>query len=218
MRDGVDATLIFAAILVFIHAAASRGAFSIDWLEIGHANSILIRTGEWWRAITALGLHADIGHLLSNLALGGMLGLLLSQLLGSGLTWLAILIGGAAGNAAVALLAPTEHSAIGASTAVFAALGLLAALAWGHQAALWRGLRRWRPVAAAVMLLALLGVGGEHTDVWAHVAGLVAGGVIGVLLYFVRPRLLLGRQAQLAYGAVALAIFGGAWLAAIAGS
>ena len=116
----------------------------------------------------------------------------------------------------MALLAPSQHSAIGASTAVFAALGLLAALAWRQQAALLRGLRRWRPLAAAIMLLALLGVGGEHTDVWAHVAGLAAGGVIGILLYLIRAPLPLGRQAQLAYGATALALFGGAWLAAIA--
>ena len=216
LREGFDATLIFAAILVFIHAAVNRGAFSLDWLEIGQSDSTLIKAGEWWRAITALGLHADIGHLLSNLALGGMLGLLLSQLLGAGLAWLAILIGGALGNAAVALLAPSQHSAIGASTAVFAALGLLAALAWRQQAALLRGLRRWRPLAAAIMLLALLGVGGEHTDVWAHVAGLAAGGVIGILLYLIRAPLPLGRQAQLAYGATALALFCGAWLAAIA--
>ena len=218
LREGIDAALIYCVVLVAIHAAATRGAFSQDWLEIGHAQASLIKAGEWWRAVTALGLHADLGHLLSNVVLGGMLGVLLAQLLGPGLAWLTILIGGAIGNAIVAILAPTDHAAIGASTAVFAALGLLAALAWGQQAVLWRGLRRWRPIAAAVMLLALLGVGGEHTDVGAHIAGLLTGLVGGVGLYFARPHLPKSGRAQLAYGATALALFAGAWLAAFASS
>lgn len=216
LREGIDAALIYCVVLVFIHAAASRGAFSYDWLAIGHAQASLIKNGEWWRAVTALSLHADIGHLLSNLVLGGILGLLLAQLLGAGLAWLAILIGGAVGNAIVALLAPVDHAAIGASTSVFAALGLLAALAWGRQAILWRGLRRWRPIAAAVMLLALLGVGGERTDIGAHVAGLLIGCGAGTALYFANPYLPQGRMAQFAYGAAALGLFIGSWLAAFA--
>ena len=216
LREGIDAALIYCVVLVFIHAAASRGAFSHDWLAIGHAQASLIKSGEWWRAVTALGLHADLGHLLSNMVLGGILGILLAQLLGAGLAWLAILIGGAIGNAVVALLAPVDHAAIGASTAVFAALGLLAALAWGRQAILWRGLRRWRPIAAAIMLLALLGVGGEHTDVGAHVAGLLTGCIGGAALYFARLHLPQGRNAQFAYGGAALALFAGSWLAAFA--
>jgi rhomboid protease GluP len=216
LRAGLDAVLVYSVVLVFIHAAANRGAFGADWLDIGNAQAGLIRAGEWWRAVTALGLHADIEHLLSNLALGGMLGLLLAQLLGPGLAWLAILVCGALGNLAVAFTAPADHAAIGASTAVFAALGLLAALAWRQQAALWRGLRRFRPIAAAVMLLALLGIGGERIDVGGHVAGLAAGFVAGALLYFTRSQLPLGGRAQLAYGGTALALFAAAWLAAFA--
>ncbi len=216
LRNGIDAALIYCAVLVVIHAAASRGAFAHDWLAIGRAQASLIKGGEWWRAVTALGLHADLGHLLSNLVLGGILGILLAQILGAGLAWLSILIGGAIGNAVVAVLAPADHAAIGASTAVFAALGLLAALAWGRQVILWRGLRRWRPIAAAVMLLALLGVGGEHTDVGAHVAGLLTGCVAGVGLYFAGPYLPRGRRAQFVFGAAAIALFAGSWLAAFA--
>jgi membrane associated rhomboid family serine protease len=216
IREGLDAALLYCVVLVFIHAAANRGAFSHDWLAIGHANASLIKSGEWWRAVTALSLHADIEHLLSNIVLGGMLGLLLAQLLGPGLAWLAILIGGAIGNTVVAFVAPADYSAIGASTAVFAALGLLATLAWRRQAIVWKGLRRWRPIAAAVMLLALLGIGGERIDVGGHVAGFLAGCAEGVALYFVRSHLPRDGKAQLAYGAAAIALFAGSWLAAFA--
>lgn len=216
LRDVIDAALVYSVVLVAIHAIVNRGAFGVDWLEIGYAQASLIKSGEWWRAITALGLHADLGHLLSNIVAGGILGMLVAQIVGPGLAWFAILLGGTAGNMIVAFLAPDDHAAIGASTAVFAGLGLLAALAWGHQAVPWRGLRRWRPIGAAVMLLALLGVGGENTDVGAHVAGLGAGLLGGAALFFARPFIPTEKRAQLLYGTTAIATFAVAWLFALA--
>jgi membrane associated rhomboid family serine protease len=166
LLEGLDGVLAYCAVLLFLHGASRRQAFSHDWWSAGAAQAGLIVDGEWWRNFTALGLHADLGHLASNLVFGSLLGLLLAQLLGAGLAWLAILLAGALGNALNALLHPAAHTAIGASTAVFAALGILAALTWSHRAPLWRyGLRRWLPLAAGVMLLAYLGVGGERTDI-----------------------------------------------------
>lgn len=217
-RDVIDGTLLYCVILVAIHAMVNRDAFGVDWLGIGHAQASLIKSGEWWRAITALGLHADLGHLLSNIVAGGILGMLVAQIVGPGLAWFSILLGGVAGNAIVALLAQNDHAAIGASTSVFAALGLLAALALGRQEMPWRGLRRWRPIGAAIMLLALLGVGGEHVDVGAHVAGLGVGLIEGAALFFARPFIPSKRPAQLLYGTIALAIFAVAWIFALAGA
>jgi membrane associated rhomboid family serine protease len=201
--------------LLLVDVAARRNAFAHDWFALGNAQAGLIKSGEWWRVITALSLHADAAHLLSNMVLGGALGLLLAQLLGSGLAWVAIIVSGAIGNSVTACLAPADHAAIGASTAVFGALGLLAALAWGREPISWPGLRRWRPIAAAIMLLALLGIGGERTDVGGHIAGLLAGGVIGAALHFGRSHLPSGRRAQFAFGAIAIVLFAGAWLAAL---
>ena len=215
-RDVLDAALLYSVVLVAIHAMVNRDAFGVDWLEIGHAQASLIKSGEWWRAITALGLHADLGHLLSNIVAGGILGMLVAQIVGPGLGWFAILLGGGAANMIVAVLAPNDHAAIGASTAVFAALGLLAALALGHQQMPWRGLRRWRPIGAAIMLLALLGVGGEHVDVGAHVAGLGAGLIGGAALFLARPFVPTKGPSQLLYGTTAVAIFALAWLLALA--
>jgi rhomboid protease GluP len=216
LRQGVNGALVYCAVLLLIDAAARENALSYDWLALGNAQAGLIRYGEWWRAVTALSLHADAAHLLSNMVLGAMLGVLVAQLLGSGLAWLAIVTSGAIGNAIRAFFAPVDHSAIGASTAVFGALGLLAALAWGREPITWPGLRRWRPIAAAIMLLAFLGVGGERTDVCAHIAGLLTGGVIGAALYFAHAYLPEGKRAQLAFGLIALVLFAASWLAAFA--
>jgi membrane associated rhomboid family serine protease len=157
-----------------------------------------------------------LGHLASNLVFGSLLGLLLVQLLGAGLAWLAILLAGAMGNALNALLHPAAHTAIGASTAVFAALGILAALAWKRRAPLWRhGLRRWLPLAAGAMLLAYLGVGGERTDIGGHFAGFAMGVVSGVGLAYAGQRVPHGTSAQWAFGITALALFVFAWLLAL---
>lgn len=215
LSDGINAALLYCVLLVAFHAAATRGALSADWLERGASQAGLFRAGEWWRPVTALFLHADVEHLMSNVALGALLGLLLAQVLRPGLAWLAILLAGAMGNALVASAAPAEHASIGASTAVFGALGLLAATAWRHQAQLWRGLRRFRPIAAAIMLLALLGMGGERTDIWGHVAGLGCGLAIGAALQALRDRLPQTNAAQSLYGSAAAALVAAAWLAAL---
>jgi rhomboid protease GluP len=196
LTAGLEGALVYCAVLFFLYGAPRRQAFSWDWWSAGAAQADLILDGEWWRTVTALGLHADLGHLASNLAFGSALGLLLTQPLGTGLAWLAIVLAGAFGNALSTLLQPATHTAVGASTAVFGALGILAALAWRRQIGIWRlRLRRWLPFAAGLMLLAYLGVGGERTDVVGHFAGFVAGAALGAALAFGAPRLPEGARA-----------------------
>lgn len=216
LAAGLEGALAYCAVLFFLYGAARREAFSLDWWSAGAAQAGLIVDGEWWRTVTALGLHVDLGHLASNLFFGSGLGLLLAQLLGTGLAWLAILLSGALGNALSALLQPASHTAVGASTAVFGALGILAALAWKGRVSVWRvRLRRWLPFAAAAMLLAFLGVGGERTDVLGHVTGFVAGGGLGIGIAFAGPRPFEGTAAQWACGGAALALLALAWSLAL---
>ena len=201
---------------MFLHAASNGGWFDADWWSTGSAQAGLIRHGEWWRVFTALGLHADAGHLIANLALGSVFAVLLSERLGTGLSWLAILLAGAAGNALNAWIQPDGHTSIGASTAVFGALGLLAALSWRQGAARGMGgLRRWLPLAAGLMLLSFLGVGGERTDVIAHVLGFAVGVTFGALLHALDRHRARSRLGHLGCGAAALALMALAWLAAM---
>ncbi len=215
---GVEAAVLFAATLLFVHIWALRGAFGHDWFQAGAAQAGMILGGEWWRTLTALGLHGDAAHLMGNITFGALFGILLARALGAGLTWFAVLLAGAAGNALNAWLQSPQHTAVGASTAVFAALGMLAGLMLRQQRDRWRrGLRRWTPLGAGLMLLAWLGVGGERTDIGAHLAGFAAGGLAGVAFSVVEHRLPRGFRAQAAFGAGALGLFALAWLAAFGG-
>jgi membrane associated rhomboid family serine protease len=217
LRGGLSAVLAAWCTLVFVGSAATHQALGFDWLAAGRAIAGAIVQGEWWRAVTALTLHADVGHLLANLIAGSLLGLFLAQVLGSGVTWLAIVAAGALGNGLNALFQQPSHTAIGASTAVFGAIGILAVLAFSYQATLRRrGLRRWAPIAAGVMLLAFLGIEGERIDIGAHVAGFLCGVAIGVALRSAGPVHSANRTVQLAAGGAASFLVAGAWLLALA--
>jgi membrane associated rhomboid family serine protease len=218
----VDGALIFAAILILIQAAADAALFGVDWGLAGDANANLIAGGEWWRTITSLSLHGNLGHLMSNLVFGAFFGIVLCQILGAGLGWLSILATGALGNLMSAWAHydfdvgfEAIHSAIGASTAVFGALGLLAALTWLRQSFAQRGLRRYAPLAAGVMLLAFLGIGGERTDIGGHLGGFAAGIMLAFFLHYFDERIRKDLTAQLRYGAAAIAIFATAWIFAL---
>jgi len=151
----------------------------IDFNEIGAAHAEKIFAGEWWRLVTALTLHADLIHLLSNLTIGGVFIILLCRELGSGLAWSLLLGSGVLGNLLNACLQSPTHRSVGTSTAVFGAVGLMAAISavrYRHHLQ-----RRWFiPVAAGLALLAILGTEGKHTDLGAHLFGFGFGTLLGL--------------------------------------
>src|SRR5256885_13775466 len=115
-------------------------------------------------------------HLAANLCAGVWFGYLAARQMGAGTAWLLTVTGAALANLLEGLLGPPEHQAVGASTAVFAALGAMSAYSWRERFQLpQRWARRWGPLIAGVILLGWTGSAGDGTDLVAHVAG-VAGG------------------------------------------
>ena len=211
-------TGVFGYVLVLILAGwlAGRSAFGFDWLERGGVHGELVRAGEWWRVFTALTLHAGVGHLLGNLGFGALFGGLAGRLVGSGIAWLAIVAAGGAGNALNTLLLESAHRSVGASTAVFAALGLLAGFVWrARLMAQERWAYRLGPVIGGIALLAYTGTGDAQTDIGAHLAGFVCGFAAGMALTFTAARLHDARL-QAISGAAAAALVLAAWGAAFA--
>lgn len=153
----------------------------------------LIGGGEWWRPFTALFLHADTPHLLGNLLSGLFFGVLVSRLVGPLRGWLLILASGVAGNTITSALSwPEPFSSIGASTAVFGALGILTGL--GFVTMLRAPIRLpWAritaPLIGGVILLGWLGGGSPdgNTDVLGHVFGFSAGLVAGLFTAILSP-------------------------------
>lgn len=147
----------------------------------------VFEAGAWWRVATALFLHADLGHLVGNIGAGFFLfGLVLGGLRPwrGGLTLAAAAV---LGNLGAALLHPADnYNSLGASTAVFGALGILTGAAVNRVFRQQPGRRSWRallpPILAGGALLALYGAGGMRTDVVAHAAGFAAGFFLGIVV------------------------------------
>jgi len=213
-RGAWSGSLAYAAVLLLVGYLAGGYAFGRDWLESGALVAASARSGEWWRAVTALTLHLDVGHLLANLGFGTVFGLLAGQLLGPGVAWATVLVAASAANLCNSLLQPATHSSVGASTAVFATLGLLSAYAWRRRRdAGDRWAYRWAPLVAGVILLGFTGAGGERTDVLAHLTGFFMGGIAGLLHATWRvPR---GSSAQAVAAAASLTAIAGAWVLAL---
>jgi membrane associated rhomboid family serine protease len=195
-----------------LHAAGVYGGGSRN---AGRMAAGLVRDGEWWRTITALTLHADLAHIVVNSGFAVLFGLLLGRHLGGGVGWLLVLVAAAAANGINAWLQPASFSAIGASTATFAALGIVAAFTFRR---LPLGSppsdspppgslrRRAGPLFAALCLLVLTGLGDGSTDVAGHVLGLCCGLVAGAAAARVRvlPSVPDGMQRAAGLGALAL--------------
>lgn len=218
VSTGWRGVITYIGVLLMVALFARQGTWGHDWLGLGRIDSVRILGGEWWRTVTALTLHADFSHLAGNIVFGAFFGLYAGRYLGSGIGWAAILGGGALGNALNVLIQPGRHLAIGASTAVFAALGLLAAYTWR------RGFLRntpWRmriaPIVAGIGLLAFTGTGsgveGDNVDILAHLTGFIAGFGMGVALAALElPR---DPDSQKLWGAIGVSVLVLAWATAL---
>jgi rhomboid protease GluP len=168
--------LIWAWSVVVLFLAQGRWPDLVD-RGLLDANAVVAR-GEVWRAFTALFLHADVPHVVSNVLGGFLVFTAVISTLGRMRGWLSLAVAAIAGNlAAVALHYPAPYHSLGASTAVFAGVGLLTGAAL-------RPRTFFVPLLAGCTVLALYGagVGGERIDVGAHATGFVAGLLTGLIV------------------------------------
>jgi membrane associated rhomboid family serine protease len=206
---GVAVGLLLIGFFAVTGARANRSA----WFERGGADAKRIVSGEWWRTVTALTLHADAPHVVGNAAASVVLVGAASHQFGPGVGLWLVLLAGTGGNALTAVAYGTHHDSVGASTAMFGAIGILAAgrvVSRGRHPATRK---RWMIVAASLALLALLGTSPD-ADLLGHLFGLLLGGVLGVaaapaLRWPLRP------PTQWALAVAVLPFVIGAWLRAM---
>jgi membrane associated rhomboid family serine protease len=173
-----------SVMLVAWHVAVTAGAESEVFAEAYGSSADHILQGELHRAVTSLMIHAGPLHLAGNVLGIGVFGTAVCSIAGWGIGWLMILATGISGNLINALLHGTGHVSVGASTAVFGAIGILAATQFVRKYRL-RGerMKAWVPLAGGLALLGLLG-GSQHVDLTAHLFGFVTGILMGGLFAF----------------------------------
>jgi rhomboid protease GluP len=175
IHTGLGAALGLLSAQIFMNHHGDVAFYSENY----GASASAILNGEIYRTVTALMIHADAVHLIGNLAALVLLFTVVCSIQGAGVASFCVLMSGALGNYASALLYRSSHLSIGSSTAVFGALGILIS----HQtftsfrSATGR-LKAWLPIGGGLCLLGLFSEG-AHTDILAHLFGLGSGMLIG---------------------------------------
>jgi membrane associated rhomboid family serine protease len=139
-----------------------------------------------WRSITSLTLHANLPHVLGNMIFFIVFTAVAGEFLGAGIAVFTVILSGILGNLTTAFLLyhnsyTVPYDSLGASTAVFGALGLIVVLS-----ILKRknnvSFKKSLPIIAGFALLSLTGTA-PGSDVFAHFSGFVWGGMLAVLAY-----------------------------------
>ncbi|MCF8031226.1 MAG: rhomboid family intramembrane serine protease [Desulfohalobiaceae bacterium] len=218
---GVEATFwVMLGLMIFYKLTtmdlAGFGYQSIPWKELGSVDVWQVHQGQWWRLVTGLTLHGDPTHLLSNVAAGSVFLVILIRELGPGTAWTVVLVAGMLGNGVNCLVQDYGHVALGFSTSVFGAVGILAGIRALEGSDRREPLDRLVPVGAGLGLLAMLGTGGGNIDVASHVFGFACGTVLGVILEGVAGDSLPPQHGTDAFaGVTGLALVAGSWYLAL---
>lgn len=148
---------------------------------------LVLRDGEWWRLLTPSFLHFGPVHLFANMAMLYLLGRVVERTLG----WPALLVGylaGGVGSTAAVLELMREHvigygTLVGASGAIFALFGMIAARAVVD----WRRSRdvldRRRLVLLGLVMAVqfTIDVSVPQISFAAHASGLLVGFLLGLV-------------------------------------
>ena len=183
-----------SAILLTFHVVITTGNDSEILIRTYGSSAFHILRGELYRSVTSLMIHANAAHLAGNMLGIAIFGTAVCTITGWCIGWFMILATGALGNLMNAVLYKTSHLSIGASTAVFGAVGILAAHQFFKKFSLpGQRMKAWLPLGAGLALLSILG-SGEHTDLTAHLFGFMAGLILGAFY-----GVLVKRPATMAY-------------------
>ena len=182
IRRDPQLTYVLIALNVIAFLAMSASGGGLDGrggtlYENGALYGPLVADGEWWRIISAGFLHAGLLHLAFNMYFLWFLGTMLEPEIGR-LRFAAIYFVSMLGGSLGALLVSPEAVTVGASGAVFGAMGaaILALRA--------RGIDPWQS-GLGITLLLNLGITFviPNISIGGHIGGLVAGGIVGYFMF-----------------------------------
>jgi rhomboid protease GluP len=184
--------LIFIALNIAMFIAEVRFGGSTNPLTLHRLGALepwAVRYGhEYWRMLTSLFLHYGPLHLIFNLYALFVIGPGLERIIGSVRFALYYLLAGLGSSAGVLLLRLTDFSRpdqlVGASGCVMGVVGVWAGYLLRHRHEPFAG-RRLRNIVLIVAIQTAFDLSTPQISMAAHLSGLAAGVVLGLL---VRPR------------------------------
>ncbi|MBN3806425.1 rhomboid family intramembrane serine protease [Paraburkholderia sp. Ac-20336] len=172
-------------------------------------------SGEPWRLVSALFVHAGLAHLVSNMLVLYALGRLTERLYGNA-RFLALYLFAGLSASMFSIFVHPALSTVGASGAIFGVAGALLVYVLRYRKELPKTLAERNRSAMWVFILFNLYSGLVHrgVDNAAHVGGLIGGMLIGALL--ARPLEPVARERRSRTSLLASTLVGGAALGAFA--
>ncbi|HUY90708.1 MAG TPA: rhomboid family intramembrane serine protease [Pirellulales bacterium] len=174
--------LLCALVATFVWEELSGALDNVQaLLAAGAINLPELQRGEVWRLVTCLFLHADANHLIGNCVALYIIGMASQQAFGAGRTLMSFFLTGAVASAVSVWFQPVPT--VGASGAIFGLIGAVIAFLYRYRDKFY--LRDAR-IAWVLLVWSLCQVGTGFLNPQvanaAHCAGLILGGVLGLLL------------------------------------
>lgn len=156
--------------------------------------NFLVENGEWWRIFSAMFLHANFSHVFFNMFSLFLFGPELEKIAGKARFITIYLLSGIVGNMATYLLHESSYGSLGASGAIFGIFGAFGALVYYTRRTMPMLRKLILPIIIISVIMTFLQ---PDVNVYAHLGGLVAGFLLG-LIYLHPKRILSWRKQKMA--------------------
>ena len=171
--------------ILYVSIAAFIGQIFIPTLDLRLSLiPIAIASGEWWRLITPVVLHAGLFHIFMNMYVLTIFGPIIERIYGTAPFVAIYAIAGLTGSVGSYLFSDCNIRGVGASGAIFGIAGALFVYFWRR-----RELRTMAPyinsLAFFIGINIVIGFGvnflglGLQIDNYAHLGGLLGGAAVG---------------------------------------
>jgi len=173
--------------LIFLAGFLSQG-LKLALLQGGALSPLLVvAQGEYYRLLTAMFLHASLGHIFFNVYALYIVGRNLEPIFGRVRYLLIYFLGGLTGAAASLALGRFDGWSVGASGAVFAIFAAEAVHLYQHRGLYPNVRARLQHMLFLIVINLVIGFApGSNIDNWGHIGGMI-GGLL--LAWRIGPRL-----------------------------
>ncbi|HZF38966.1 MAG TPA: rhomboid family intramembrane serine protease [Blastocatellia bacterium] len=177
-------------------------------IAFGAKTNGLLRSGEWFRLITPVFIHAGLLHLLLNSYALWVVGMQVEKLYGSARFLLIYLLSGVGGVAGSyfgqTFLHRPDAPSVGASGAIFGLFGVLAVFGFRYRRELPPAIRRAMTagVLPVIVINLFIGFSIPFIDNSAHIGGLLTGAALTLIIPYIAP----GREKVSKTGLLIIAI------------
>lgn len=192
----VTYALLAANVGVFLLMAIVSGGSDdpATLIAFGAKTNGLLRSGEWFRLITPIFIHAGLLHLLLNSYALWVVGTQVERLYGSArflLIYLLSGVGGVAGSyfGQIFLQKPFDAPSVGASGAIFGLFGVLAVFGFRYRREMPPAVRRAMTAGVLPVIAVNLFIGFSipFIDNSAHIGGLLTGAALTLIIPYIAP-------------------------------